>query len=103
MIDASAGFMKDGRKNRLRSCDIHKIVDTFQRQQDVAKYARMVPFVEIERNDFNLNLPRYIDSSDAEDRQDIAAHLQGGIPVADVDAQSAPRLGRSCRIDPVSE
>jgi type I restriction enzyme M protein len=86
MIDASAGFTKDGPKNRLRSMDIHKIVDVFDRRVDVPKYARMVPFVEIERNEFNLNLPRYIDSQVPEDLQDIAGHLQGGIPAADIDA-----------------
>jgi type I restriction enzyme M protein len=86
MIDASRGFMKDGPKNRLRSMDIHKIVDTFNKQLDVPKYARMVPFAEIQQNDFNLNLPRYIDSQTPEDIQDIAGHLHGGIPVADVDA-----------------
>ncbi|MBI3246267.1 MAG: type I restriction-modification system subunit M [Deltaproteobacteria bacterium] len=86
MIDASGGFMKDGPKNRLRSMDIHKIVDVFNRQLEVPKYARMVPFAEIEQNDFNLNLPRYIDSQTREDLQDIAGHLQGGIPAADVDA-----------------
>ena len=85
MIDASAGFMKDGPKNRLRSQDIHKIVDVFNRQHELAKFARMVPFAEIEKNEFNLNLPRYIDSQPAEDIQDIAGHLQGGIPAADVD------------------
>src|SRR3990170_273406 len=86
MIDASGGFMKDGPKNRLRSMDIHKIVDVFNKRLDVPKYARMVPFAEIERNEFNLNLPRYIDSQIPEDLQDIAGHLQGGIPAADVDA-----------------
>src|SRR6266853_6391803 len=86
MIDASGGFMKDGPKNRLRSMDIHKIVDGFNKRLDVPKYARMVPFAEIEKNEFNLNLPRYIDSQTPEDVQDIAGHLQGGIPVADVDA-----------------
>ncbi len=86
MIDASAGYQKDGPKNRLRAQDIHKIVDLFNRQLEVPKYARLVPFAEIEKNEFNLNLPRYIDSQQAEDRQDIAGHLQGGIPQADVDA-----------------
>ena len=62
MIDASAGFMKEGPKNRLRSQDIHKIVDVFNRRLEVPKYARMVSIEEIERNEFNLNLPRYIDS-----------------------------------------
>jgi type I restriction enzyme M protein len=86
MIDASGGFMKDGPKNRLRAQDIHKIVDVFGKRQDVEKFARMVSFEEIERNEFNLNLPRYIDSQQAEDLQDIAGHLQGGIPAADVEA-----------------
>ena len=86
MIDASRGFMKDGPKNRLRSMDIHKIVDVFNKRLDVPKYARMVSFSEIEQNEFNLNLPRYIDSQTPEDREDIAGHLQGGIPTSDVDA-----------------
>ena len=86
MIDASGGFMKDGPKNRLRAQDIHKIVDSFTRRLEVARYARMVSVEEIEKNDFNLNLPRYIDSQTPEDLQDIAGHLQGGVPVADIDA-----------------
>jgi type I restriction enzyme M protein len=86
MIDASAGFMKDGPKNRLRAQDIHKIVDVFTRQAEIPKYSRMVSFEEIEKNEFNLNLPRYIDSQQAEDLQDIEGHLHGGIPTADVDA-----------------
>ncbi|NOJ92356.1 type I restriction-modification system subunit M [Corallococcus coralloides] len=86
MVDASAGFMKEGPKNRLRAQDIHKIVDIFTRQRDVPRYARMVSVEEIEKNEFNLNLPRYIDSQTLEDVQDIAGHLQGGIPAADVEA-----------------
>jgi type I restriction enzyme M protein len=86
LIDASAGFMKDGPKNRLRAQDIHKIVDVFTKRLEVPKYARMVSFEEIEKNEFNLNLPRYIDSQTAEDIQDIAGHLKGGIPKTDVDA-----------------
>ncbi len=86
MIDASAGFMKDGPKNRLRAQDIHKIVDVFNKRLDVPKYSRMVSVAEIEKNEFNLNLPRYIDSQQAEDIQDIDGHLRGGIPTADVDA-----------------
>lgn len=86
MIDASQGFMKDGPKNRLRSQDIHRIVDTFWKGKDVPGYARMVPFEEIEKNDFNLNLPRYIDSQKEEDRQDIEGHLRGGVPAADIGA-----------------
>lgn len=86
LIDASAGFIKDGPKNRLRAQDIHRIVDVFTRQADVPRFARMVPLAEIEKHDFNLNLPRYIDSQTPEDVQDIAGHLLGGIPVRDVDA-----------------
>lgn len=88
MIDASKGFVKDGNKNRLRHQDIHKIVDTFTRQSEIPKYSRMVPLSEISdpKNDYNLNIPRYIDSSEAEDLQDIEAHLKGGIPNADVEA-----------------
>lgn len=85
MVDASKGFIKDGNKNRLRAQDIHKIVDTFTRQLETPKYSRLVPLAEIEANDHNLNLPRYIDSTEPEDLQDIAAHLMGGIPNADID------------------
>tara|TARA_B100002051_G_scaffold276585_2_gene325928 strand:- start:35373 stop:38009 length:2637 start_codon:yes stop_codon:yes gene_type:complete len=85
MIDASAGFFKDGNKNRLRSKDIHRMVSTWVSGKEVPKYSRRVPFKEIEENDYNLNLPRYIDTQAPEDRQDIEAHLKGGIPVADLD------------------
>ncbi|MDX9944472.1 MAG: N-6 DNA methylase, partial [Azonexus sp.] len=85
MVDASKGYIKDGNKNRLRAQDIHKIVDTFTRQLETPRYSRQVALAEIEANDFNLNLPRYIDSTEPEDRQDIAAHLKGGIPNADID------------------
>ena len=86
MVDANRGFIKDGPKNRLRSMDIHKIVDVFNKRLDVPKFARIVSVSEIEQNEFNLNLPRYIDSQTSEDRQDIAGHLQGGIPASDVDS-----------------
>jgi type I restriction enzyme M protein len=86
MIDASKGFKKDGDKNRLRERDIHRIVDTFKKQLEVPRYSRMVPLEEIARNDYNLNLPRYIDSTEPEDLQDIAGHLQGGIPERDINA-----------------
>ncbi|MFP5481647.1 MAG: N-6 DNA methylase, partial [Alphaproteobacteria bacterium] len=90
MIDAAQGFMKDGPKNRLRERDIHRIVDTFTRLDGSdPRYARMVGLDEIEKNDFNLNLPRYIDSTEAEDLQDIEAHLKGGIPDRDIDALAA--------------
>jgi len=85
MIDASKNFIKDGNKNRLRQQDMHKIVDVFTKQIEVPKYSRMVNLEEIEKNDFNLNIPRYIDSSEEEDIQDIEAHLLGGIPNRDID------------------
>ncbi len=89
MIDASKGFRKDGPKNRLREQDIHRIVDTFRRQDESdLRYARMVPVAEITdpKNAYNLNLPRYIDSTEPEDLQDIDGHLRGGIPERDLDA-----------------
>ncbi|VXC54655.1 Type I restriction-modification system, DNA-methyltransferase subunit M [Pseudomonas sp. 8BK] len=89
LIDASKGFIKDGNKNRLREQDIHKIVDACTQQRELPKFSRLVPLAEIEANDFNLNIPRYIDTSEAEDLQDIDAHLHGGIPERDVDALQA--------------
>ena len=88
MIDASKGFIKDGNKNRLREQDIHKIVDIFTRHVELPRYSRLVPVGEIAhpKNDYNLNLPRYIDSTEPEDLQDIDAHLRGGIPNRDIDA-----------------
>jgi type I restriction enzyme M protein len=85
MIDASSGYMKDGPKNRLRAHDIHQIVDVFNKLVNVPKYSRMVSVEEIEKNEFNLNLPRYIDSQTPEDLQDIEGHLKGGIPERDID------------------
>jgi type I restriction enzyme M protein len=85
LIDASKGFVKDGNKNRLRAQDIHKIVDVFNKQLEIPKYSRMVGVDEIEKNEFNLNIPRYIDSQEPEDMQDIEAHLKGGIPAQDID------------------
>ncbi|MFH5230822.1 type I restriction-modification system subunit M [Antrihabitans spumae] len=91
MIDASKGFIKDGNKNRLRSQDLHKAVDVFNKQTELPRYARMVPLAEIASsdNDFNLNIPRYVDSSELEDIQDLHAHLHGGIPERDIDALGA--------------
>ncbi|MCP4113342.1 MAG: N-6 DNA methylase, partial [Desulfobacteraceae bacterium] len=86
MIDASKGYIKDGNKNRLREQDLHKIVDVFNNQMEVAKYSRMVSYEEIETNEYNLNIPRYIDSQEEEDIQDIEAHLLGDIPNRDVEA-----------------
>lgn len=89
MIDASKGFVKDGNKNRLREQDIRKVVDTWDGKLEISNFSRFVPNSEIEKNEFNLNLPRYIDTQDIEDVQDIEAHLKGGIPEADIDALSA--------------
>jgi type I restriction enzyme M protein len=86
MIDASKGFKKDGPKNRLRDQDLHKIVDVFNNQIPQSRYSRMVSFKEIEANDYNLNIPRYIDNSTPEDLHDLSAHLSGGIPSADLEA-----------------
>jgi type I restriction enzyme M protein len=88
MMDAGKGFIKDGNKNRLREQDIHKIVDVFNKQLEVPKFSRLVGIDEISdpKNDFNLNIPRYIDSQEIEDIQDIEAHLLGDIPNADIDA-----------------
>jgi type I restriction enzyme M protein len=87
MIDASKGFVKDGNKNRLREQDVHKIVDAFNKQLEIPKYSRMVPISEIAdpKNDYNLNIPRFIRSQEEEDLQDIEAHLKGGIPNKDIE------------------
>ena len=88
MIDASNGFIKDGNKNRLRAQDIHKIVAIFNEQTELPRYSRMVPVSEIadSANAYNLNIPRYIDTSEPEDLHDLGAHLNGGIPDTDIDA-----------------
>ena len=88
MIDASKGFIKDGNKNRLRAQDIHKIVAVFNDQTELPRYSRMVPISEIAdpANAYNLNIPRYIDTSEPEDLHDLGAHLNGGIPDTDIDA-----------------
>jgi len=85
MINAGKGFIKDGNKNRLREQDIHKIADVFNKQLEIAGYSRMVSYSEIEKNEYNLNIPRYIDNQEKEDIQDIEAHLLGGIPNRDID------------------
>lgn len=85
MIDASKYFIKDGNKNRLREQDIHKIIDTFTKRIEIAHYSRQVSLQEIVEQDYNLNLPRYIDNGEREDIQDLKAHLYGDIPVADID------------------
>ena len=91
MVDASRGYRKDGNKNRLRAQDIHRIVDVFNNRTDAPRYSRMVSVAEVASpaNDYNLNLPRYVDSNDPEDLHDLDAHLHGGIPDRDLDALSA--------------
>ena len=88
MIDASKGFRKDGNKNRLCAQDIHRIVHVFNKQIEEPRYSRMVPVAEVASpaNDYNLNIPRYVDSSEPEDLHDLDAHLNGGIPDRDIDA-----------------
>ena len=78
MIDAKNGYTKDGPKNRLREQDIRRIVDVWQAQRDVTHFARFVSIEEIEKHDYNLNIPRYISSPNTEILQDIEAHLHGG-------------------------
>ena len=88
MIDGSEGYIKDGNKNRLRERDIHKIVDVFRGQKTEEGYSRFVPNDEIRANEYNLNIPRYIDGSSEEDIQDIEGHLKGGIPRRDVEGMN---------------
>jgi type I restriction enzyme M protein len=90
MIDASRDFIKDGNKNRLRERDIYKIVTTFRQQITTnKKYSRFVPMDEIRgKNSYNLNIPRYIDSSEPDDLQSIEAHLHGGVPDYDIDGMN---------------
>lgn len=89
MIDASHDYIKDGNKNRLRERDVYKITTVFNQQLDLPKYSRFVPNSEIkDKNAYNLNIPRYIDSGAAEDLQNIDGHLNGGIPTVDVESLS---------------
>ena len=88
MIDAGKGFIKDGNKNRLREQDLRRITDVFTTQKEVKGYSRMVSITEIADNEYNLNIPRYIDNQEKEDIQDIEAHLKGGIPIVDIDELS---------------
>ena len=90
LVDASRGFRKDGPKNRLREQDIHRVVDTYHERRDVPGYARRVPLAEIVANDYNLNLPRYVDGSGARGLARPGGPPQrGGIPDRDLDGLSA--------------
>lgn len=89
MIDAKDGFRKDGDKNRLREQDIRRICDVWFAKKDVPHYAKMVSWDEIIANGYNLNIPRYVIPENQEPNQDLFAHLNGGIPLMDVDAMSS--------------
>ena len=96
-IDAKDGFKKDKAMNRLREQDIKRIVDAWDAQLSIDHYCRLVEWDEIERNDYNLNIPRYIQPRDTEIQHDIYAHLHGGLPAYDVDGmgnywQACPSL-----------
>lgn len=85
IIDASKSFVKDGNKNKLREKDIKKITETYIGRIEEEKYSKIVPITDIEKEEYNLNIPRYIDSSEDEMIQDIKAHLLGGIPERDIE------------------
>lgn len=85
IIDASRGFIKDGNKNKLREKDIKKILDTIFNRKSIEKYSRVVSKEEIINNDYNLNIPRYVDSSVPEDYSDIYGSMFGGIPNCEID------------------
>lgn len=80
IIDASKGFVKDGKQNKLRACDVKKIADTYRERKEIPGYSRLVSRNEIRRNEYNLNIPRYVDSSEAPVKYDIYATMFGGIP-----------------------
>lgn len=84
IVDASKGFAKVGKNNVLRACDIKKIVDVVSARADVEKFAKVVSLDEIRGNDYNLNIPRYVDSSDKNERWDIFATMFGGIPLSEL-------------------
>lgn len=86
VIDASKGFVKEGKNNRLRASDIRRIVDAYENRADVERFCRVVPKDEVRANDYNLNIPRYIDSSEQVQGWDIYATMFGGIPTFEVDA-----------------
>lgn len=85
IIDASKGFIKDGKNNKLQASDIKKIVDTIVARKTIDKYSRVVTKEEIRNNDYNLNIPRYVDSSDEQESYDIYASMYGGIPNSEID------------------
>ena len=84
IVDASRGFVKDGKNNKLRASDIKRIVDAVTHRSDIDKFSRVVSRSEIRANDYNLNIPRYVDSSDPADSWDLYASMFGGIPASDI-------------------
>lgn len=85
IVDASKGFIKEGKNNKLRACDIRKIADIVINRKPHPKFARLVTRDEIRENDYNLNIPRYVDSSETTESWDIYATMFGGIPVKEID------------------
>lgn len=85
IIDASKGFIKEGKNNKLRASDIKKIADTVIKRESIDKFSRVVTREEIRSNNYNLNIPRYVDSSEAAESWDIYASMYGGIPVSEID------------------
>jgi type I restriction-modification system, M subunit len=85
IIDASKGFMKEGKNNKLRASDIKRIVDVVTARESVCKFSRVVSRGEIRKNDYNLNIPRYVDSSEEAESWDIYASMFGGLPISEID------------------
>lgn len=85
IIDASKGFVKDGKNNKLRASDIKRIADTVRDRQSILKFSKVVPREEIRENEYNLNIPRYVDSSENSESWDIYASMFGGIPENEID------------------
>ncbi len=85
IIDASKGFAKEGKNNKLRASDIRRIVDTVRERKNTEKYSRVVSREEIRQNDYNLNIPRYVDSSEPAESYDIYASMFGGIPLNELE------------------
>lgn len=84
-IDASKGFIKEGKNNKLRASDIKRIVDTITRRENVEKFSRVVSRDEIRSNEYNLNIPRYVDSSESAESWDIYASMFGGLPISEIE------------------
>lgn len=85
IIDASKGFVKEGKNNKLRECDIKRIADTVRDRKTIPGYSRTVSRDEIRQNGYNLNIPRYVDSSNPVEKFDIYATMFGGIPHSEID------------------